>query len=82
MDLGKYAQVVLWSYAGAIALILALIALSLWQAAKTRHALRAVEARAPRAVEASTPRAVEAGTPRAGVDPQGKPNDQQGKPNG
>ena len=82
MDLGKYAQVVLWSYAGAIALILALIALSLWQAAKTRHALRAVETRAPRAVEASTPRAVEAGTPRAGVDPQGKPNDQQGKPNG
>ena len=46
MDLGKYAQVVLWSYAGAIALILALIALSLWQAAKTRSALRLVEDRA------------------------------------
>lgn len=46
MDLGKYAQVVLWSYAGAIALILALIALSLWQAAKTRRALRVVEDRA------------------------------------
>jgi heme exporter protein D len=45
MDLGKYAQVVLWSYAGAIALIAALIALSLWQAAKTRRALREVEAR-------------------------------------
>lgn len=46
MDLGKYTQVVLWSYAGAVALILALIALSLWQAAKTRRALRAVERRA------------------------------------
>ncbi len=45
MDLGKYAQVVLWSYAGAIALILALIVQSLWQAAKTRRALRAVEGR-------------------------------------
>ncbi len=45
MDLGKYAQVVLWSYAGAIALILALIVQSLWQAAKARRALRAVEGR-------------------------------------
>ena len=45
MDLGKYTQVVLWSYAGAIVLILALVALSLWQAAKTRRALREVEAR-------------------------------------
>lgn len=45
MDLGKYAQVVLWSYAGAIALILALVALSLWQASNTRRALREVEDR-------------------------------------
>jgi heme exporter protein D len=45
MDLGKYAQVVLWAYAGAIALILALIAFSLWQAANTRRALREVEDR-------------------------------------
>lgn len=45
MDLGKYAQVVLWSYAGAIALILALVALSLRQAAITRRALREVEDR-------------------------------------
>ena len=58
MDLGKYAQVVLWSYAGALALILALIAQSLWQATKTRRALRVVEDRAP----------------RAGVDQHGKPN--------
>ena len=49
MDLGKYAQIVLWSYAGAIALILALIAFSLWQAKKTRRALRVVEDRALRA---------------------------------
>lgn len=45
MDLGKYTQVVLWSYAAALALIMALVALSLWQAAKTRNALREVEAR-------------------------------------
>ena len=45
MNLGEYAQVVLWSYAGAIALIMALVALSLWQAAKTRRALREEEAR-------------------------------------
>ena len=45
MDLGKYAEVVLWSYVGAIGLIAALIGLSLWQAAKTRLALSEVEAR-------------------------------------
>lgn len=45
MDLGKYAQVVLWSYAGAITLILALVAVSLWQAAKIRRALKQVEDR-------------------------------------
>jgi len=43
--LGKYAGAVLWSYAAAITLILALVALSLWRAAKVRSALRAVEDR-------------------------------------
>lgn len=45
MDLGKYAQVVLWSYAGAIALIVAVTLFSLWQAAKMRRALRDAESR-------------------------------------
>lgn len=45
MDLGKYAETVLWSYLGAVALISALIGLSFWQAAKTRRALRDAEAR-------------------------------------
>jgi heme exporter protein D len=45
MDLGKYTEIVLWSYVGAIGLILALIGLSLWQSAKTRRALREVEER-------------------------------------
>jgi heme exporter protein D len=36
---------VLWSYAGAIALICALVVLSVWQAAKMRRTLRAAEAR-------------------------------------
>ena len=45
MDLGKYAETVIWSYVAAIGLIAALVALSLWQAAKTRRALREVEAR-------------------------------------
>lgn len=45
MDLGKYTETVLWSYAGAFGLVGALIILSLWQAAKTRRALREAEAR-------------------------------------
>lgn len=45
MDLGKYTETVLWSYVGAIGLICVLIGLSLWQAAKTRRALRDAEAR-------------------------------------
>lgn len=48
MDLGKYADTVLWSYAGAFCLIFALIALSLWQASRTRQALRDAEARMDR----------------------------------
>ena len=43
--LGKYAGAVLWSYAAAIALILVLVALSLWRAAKVRRTLAEVEAR-------------------------------------
>lgn len=45
MDLGKYAQVVLWSYAGTIVLIGALVVFSIWQAVKIRRTLRMVEAR-------------------------------------
>lgn len=45
MDLGKYAETVLWSYLAAVGLIGALICLSLWQATKTRRALRDAETR-------------------------------------
>ncbi|MFT7058818.1 MAG: heme exporter protein D [Pseudorhodobacter sp.] len=44
-DLGKYAGTVLTSYAASIALIVALVMLSLWQSAKIRKALREVETR-------------------------------------
>lgn len=44
-DLGKYASAVLTSYGVAIALIVALVALSLWRGAKVRRALREVENR-------------------------------------
>jgi heme exporter protein D len=44
-DLGKYAGVVLASYAVAIVLLAALVAISLWQGARVRAALRAVEDR-------------------------------------
>lgn len=44
-DLGKYAGPVLGSYAASIALILALVALSLWKSAKVKRALREVEER-------------------------------------
>lgn len=47
-DLGKYAQAVLSSYAVSIALILALVALSLWRARKVRAQLDEVEARSRR----------------------------------
>ena len=45
MDMGKYTQVVLWAYAGSVLLILALLAQSLWQAARIRQALRDAENR-------------------------------------
>lgn len=44
-DLGKYAEAVLGAYAAAIVLLLALVALSLWQAARVRRALKDVEER-------------------------------------
>lgn len=44
-DLGKYAAAVLGSYAVAIVLILALVAISLWRGAKVRRALQDVEQR-------------------------------------
>lgn len=44
-ELGKYAGAVLWSYAASVALIVALVALSLWQGAKVKRALAEVEKR-------------------------------------
>ncbi|WP_136684564.1 heme exporter protein CcmD [Falsirhodobacter xinxiangensis] len=44
-DLGKYAGTVLGAYAVSILLIAGLVALSLWQSARTRRALDEVEAR-------------------------------------
>jgi heme exporter protein D len=44
-DLGRYAGVVLASYGVAVLLIGGLVGLTLWQGARVRAALRAVEAR-------------------------------------
>jgi heme exporter protein D len=44
-DLGKYAGAVLGSYAASVALIVVLVAVSLWRGAKVRRVLREVEAR-------------------------------------
>lgn len=44
-ELGKYAGAVLSSYAISIALIVALVALSLWRARRAKAQLREVEAR-------------------------------------
>ncbi len=44
-DLGKYAGAVLWSYVASIALIGALVALSIWQGRRVKRALDEVEAR-------------------------------------
>ncbi len=44
-DLGKYAGAVLSSYAASIALILALVALTLWRGARVKRALAEAEAR-------------------------------------
>lgn len=44
-DLGKYAGTVLGAYAAALILLVVLVALTLWQGAKAKRALEAVEAR-------------------------------------
>jgi heme exporter protein D len=44
-ELGKYAGAVIGSYAASVALIVALVALSLWRGAKIKQALRDVETR-------------------------------------
>ncbi|MBK5945451.1 heme exporter protein CcmD [Rhodobacter veldkampii DSM 11550] len=44
-DLGKYAGAVLGSYAVTIALLLGLVAVTLWRSAKVKRALAAQEAR-------------------------------------
>jgi heme exporter protein D len=44
-ELGKYAGVVLWSYAATIALLVLLVGWSLWRGAQVKRQLREVEAR-------------------------------------
>jgi heme exporter protein D len=44
-ELGKYAVAVLGSYAASVALILLLVALTLWRGAKVKRALDEVEGR-------------------------------------
>jgi len=44
-DLGKYAFAVLASYAVTLLVLAGLVALSVWQSARTRRALAEVEAR-------------------------------------
>ncbi|MDZ7904839.1 MAG: heme exporter protein CcmD [Cypionkella sp.] len=48
-ELGKYAAAVMWSYAASTAMIVALIAWSLWRGAQIKRALAEVEARAANA---------------------------------
>lgn len=45
MDLGKYAVTVLSAYGATIALLLALVVVTLWRGRKIRRALEAQEAR-------------------------------------
>ncbi len=45
-DLGKYAGTVLGAYGAALALLVALVALTLWQGARVKRALEEIEARA------------------------------------
>ena len=45
-DLGKYAGAVLGAYGASIALLVLLVAVSLWQAARMKRALDEVETRA------------------------------------
>ena len=44
-DLGKYAGTVLGAYGAALGLLVALVALTLWQGARMKRALDAVERR-------------------------------------
>jgi heme exporter protein D len=44
-DLGKYADTVLTAYAASIALLVVLVALSLWKGRRVRAEMEAVEAR-------------------------------------
>lgn len=46
MELGKYAGAVIGSYAASVALIVALVVLSIWRGARVKRALAEVEARA------------------------------------
>ncbi len=46
LDLGKYAGAVIGSYAASLALIIGLVALSLWQSARVKRELAEIEARA------------------------------------
>lgn len=45
MGLGKYAEAVIGSYVASVALIVALVALSIWKGARVKKALTEVEAR-------------------------------------
>lgn len=45
-DLGKYAGAVLGAYGASVALLVGLVAVSLWQGARMKRALAEVEARA------------------------------------
>lgn len=47
-ELGKYAGAVLGSYVASLLLLTAIVALTLWQARRTKRALREVERRAGR----------------------------------
>ena len=47
-DLGKYAQAVLSSYAVSIAVLVVLVAMSVWRARKTRRELTDIEQRVRR----------------------------------
>lgn len=44
-DLGKYAATVLSAYAASIVLLVALVVLTLWQGARMKRALEAIETR-------------------------------------
>lgn len=50
MDLGKYASTVLSAYGAAIALLVALVVVSLWQGAKMKRRLVEIEGRLAKGV--------------------------------